>query len=307
MESGFLKIIFVSSMMVNSCHFGITGWDDVVVAKEGMPTTLVCTDTTVTGAVTINWTVKSLDVDEHKLILSARESGGFSGAALKPSMRLTDPKFYDTGVFSLFLVPKVEDMALYTCLMKQQGNKLKERKILLAILTVTIVPAAPIPQLSTLRFIASVNPDFAITKITWKAPGGISMKSEKMPNTGTVAKLPRVRNRDNGVYVCTVHPWANSSTSFFTFNVKVTVDAHNMASFTNMTYDSHVISSATPAFTLFPLTCPKVQGDYVMLYWQPPDTKENIMKPVYQYDRWRGSTVLLERSRRVAQLAGPSL
>ncbi|KAK2910060.1 g6f-like isoform X2 [Channa argus] len=305
MESGFLKIIFVSSMMVNSCHFGITGWDDVVVAKEGMPTTLVCTDTTVTGAVTINWTVKSLDVDEHKLILSARESGGFSGAALKPSMRLTDPKFYDTGVFSLFLVPKVEDMALYTCLMKQQGNKLKERKILLAILTVTIVPAAPIPQLSTLRFIASVNPDFAITKITWKAPGGISMKSEKMPNTGTVAKLPRVRNRDNGVYVCTVHPWANSSTSFFTFNVKVTVDAHNMASFTNMTYDSHVISSATPAFTLFPLTCPKVQGDYVMLYWQPPDTKENIMKPVYQYDRWRGSTVLLERSRRVAQLAGP--
>lgn len=53
------------------------------------------------------------------------------------------------------------------------------------------------------------------------------MKSEKMPNTGTVAKLPQVENSDNGVYVCTVHLWDNSSSSSFTFDVKVTVDGEN--------------------------------------------------------------------------------
>lgn len=90
--------------------------------------------------------------------------------------------------------------------------------------TVTVVPAAPIPQYSTLRLIASVNPDFAITKITWVAPGGLSMKSEKKLNTGTVAKLPQIQTNDNGAYVCMVHPWGNSSNSLFAFNVDVTVD-----------------------------------------------------------------------------------
>lgn len=50
------------------------------------------------------------------------------------------------------------------------------------------------------------------------------MKSEKMRNTGTVAKLPQVQNSDNGVYVCTVHPWGKATSSFFTFDVDVTID-----------------------------------------------------------------------------------
>lgn len=89
---------------------------------------------------------------------------------------------------------------------------------------VTVVPAAPIPQQSTLRLIASVNPDNAVTKITWAAPGGISIKSEKKPNTGTVAKLPQVVYSDNGTYVCMVHLWGKSSNILVTFNVDVTVD-----------------------------------------------------------------------------------
>lgn len=89
---------------------------------------------------------------------------------------------------------------------------------------VHVVPAAPIPQHSTLRLIARVIPDSAITRITWAAPGGIFMKSEKKPNTGTVAKLPQVQNSDSGAYVCAVQPWGNSSSSVFAFNVDVTVD-----------------------------------------------------------------------------------
>lgn len=110
-----------------------------MVAREGMPTTLVCNDTTVSDAVTINWRVKSLGADEWKLVLVARKTDRFSGGASKPSMQLTDPNFHDTGVFSLFLIPKLEDSGLYSCKIKQQERNLKERKILLAILTGRII------------------------------------------------------------------------------------------------------------------------------------------------------------------------
>ncbi|XP_042345285.1 g6f-like isoform X2 [Plectropomus leopardus] len=235
MESGFLAVILVSSFAVYSSHPGNTEWEDVVVAREGMLTTLPCTDT-VRGAVAINWMVKSLGAGDWKLVLSASESREFSGGASKSSMQLTDPNFQETGVFSLFLIPRMEDSGLYSCLIKQKERKIKEKIILLAILTVTVIPASPVPQQSTLRLIAKVNPDFAITKITWAAPGSISMKSEKKPNTGTVTKLPVVQNSDNGAYVCVVHPWGNSSTALFPFNVEVTVDADNVASFTSITH-----------------------------------------------------------------------
>lgn len=100
-----------------------------------MPTTLVCTDATVTGAVAINWMVKPLGVDEWKLVLSASEREEFSGRASKASMRLTDPNFKDTGVFSLFFLPRMDDSGLYSCLIKQHERKLSEKIILLAILT----------------------------------------------------------------------------------------------------------------------------------------------------------------------------
>ncbi|XP_034409695.1 g6f-like isoform X2 [Cyclopterus lumpus] len=301
MESGFFTILLVSTFEVYSAHSGITDWEDVMVAREGMPTTLVCTDTTMRGAVAINWMVKSLD--EWKLVLSASESKKFSGGASKASMRLTDPNFQDTGVFSLFLVPRMEDSGLYSCLIKQQERKLKEKIILLAILTVTIVPAAPIPQLSTVRLAASVNPGYAATKITWAAPGGIYMKSKKT-NTDTVAKVPLVQNKDGGAYVCMVHPWGNSSNTVFAFHVDVTVDANSVASFTNITYEKD-ISTATQAQTPFPLTCPGDQGDYVRLHWLPPDSRRHSdIKLLYQNDSWGGSTFVTNHSKRL-QLAGP--
>ncbi|TKS82280.1 hypothetical protein D9C73_016389 [Collichthys lucidus] len=224
-------------------------WDDVVVAKEDMPTILPCIDTTVRGAVAVNWMVESPGSDKSKMVLLANERKEISGGASKASMRLADHNFQETGVFSLFFLPKMED--------------------------ITVAPAAPIPQHSTLRLIASVNPDSAISKITWVSPDGVSMKSERKPNTGTVAKLPQVLNNDSGTYVCMVRSWAP------------------------------LISTATKAQASFTLTCPPVQGDYVLLHWMPPDPrKQGNFKLVYQYDRWRGSFLMSEQSRRV-QLAGP--
>lgn len=50
------------------------------------------------------------------------------------------------------------------------------------------------------------------------------MKSEKIKNTGTVAKLPQVQTSDNGAYVCMVRPEGNSSNPLFAFNVDVAID-----------------------------------------------------------------------------------
>lgn len=93
-----------------------------------------------------------------------------------------------------------------------------------ALSLVTIVPVRPIRLLSTLQLIASVKPDLASTNIIWVAPSGISMKNEKIPNTGTVAKVPQVQKNDSGAYVCMVHPWDISRSILFPFNVEVTVD-----------------------------------------------------------------------------------
>lgn len=112
-----------------------TEWDDVVVTREGFPTTLICTDTTARGGVTVNWKVKTIRVDSWKLVLSASKTKELLGSASKASMRLMDPNSQDTGDFSLWLNPKVEDCGLYSCMVKQQDRIVKETVILLAVLT----------------------------------------------------------------------------------------------------------------------------------------------------------------------------
>ncbi|KAF3839277.1 hypothetical protein F7725_017994 [Dissostichus mawsoni] len=293
MECAFLTVIFVSFFAVYSSFSGVQDWEDVVVTREGIPTILICTDTTVRGAVAINWKVQPVGLEkEWKLVLSASEKNEFSGGTTEKSTRLTDPNFQDSGVFSLFLLPRFEDRGLYSCMLKQKERKLKEKIILLAILRVTVVPPPPVPHRSPLRLTARVFPDYAVTQITWTAPSGIIMKSEKKPKSSVLAKLPEVENDDTGAYVCTVYPWGNSSNSLLAFSVNVTVDAKTE------------ISTATKANTPVPLTCPDVKGDYVWLYWLRADAKKhNEMQLVYKYDRWRGSTV--NNKSTMLELAGP--
>ncbi|XP_034553526.1 g6f-like [Notolabrus celidotus] len=301
MESRFLTFVCALSFAAFSSQFGIPDWDDLVVVREGMPTTLVCTDNILRGAVAINWLVKPAGGKDWKLVLSANERKEFSGRASKASMRLTDPNFQDSGNYSLFLLPKMEDSGYYSCLIKQQKWKLKERIILLAVLTVTIEPAVPILQMSTLRLTASVNPALAITKITWMAPGNIPMKSESTKK-GIKAKLPRMQSSDKGAYVCEVHPLAKSSIPLYRFNVDVTV-ADEVLPADNITY-ADLVSTATQAGTPVPLTCHVDQGDYVKVFWKPPDIYDHL-RLVYQYDRWRGSIELTEKRDRLQPAGSP--
>lgn len=110
-------------------------WSDVVVTMVGREVTLPCVDWPLTGSVSINWKMQSPSVDHWKLVLSANESQQFSGAASKASMRLVDSNFQETGNFSLLFVPKMEDNGRYSCLIIQQQKKLREKIILLAVLT----------------------------------------------------------------------------------------------------------------------------------------------------------------------------
>lgn len=139
-DSPTVKFAFSVPHLINSpvtslCEFSSSDWADVVVTRPSVPTTLLCTDTEVKGSVTINWMVQSPGADNWKLVLSANDRTGFSGGSSKASMRLADPNFRDTGVFSLFLLPETEDSGLYSCRIKRQMRGLEERIILLAILT----------------------------------------------------------------------------------------------------------------------------------------------------------------------------
>lgn len=116
------------------CDISSSDWDDVVVAKAGSAVTLPCTDTAVRGPVSVNWKVQLPGTDDWKLVLLADDRTGFSGPSLKASMQLIDTNFQETGVFSLSLLPETEDGGFYSCLIKQQQRRLKERIILLAIL-----------------------------------------------------------------------------------------------------------------------------------------------------------------------------
>ncbi|XP_035991065.1 g6f-like isoform X5 [Fundulus heteroclitus] len=302
MESVFFCFILFYCFAVHFPHTvsSHADWDEVVVVKENTSATLACAGARLRGDISINWKVKSMDADEWKLILSASEKKKFSGGASKASMRLTDDNFRNTGNFSLVVRPEVEDGGLYSCLIKKQERKVKERIFLLAVLTVGFFPNAPVPQYSTLRLFARVSPEISVSKITWTAPGGLPMKTEKWPSSGTVTKLPEVQNIDGGTYTCKVYP-RGSSTSVLAADVHVTVNASSVASFTNISYNKE-ISAATQAEKSVLLKCPQVKGDSVLLYWCSPDTKKHSMKLVYKYDRWRDST---SKQSRKLQLAGP--
>nr|XP_057909317.1 g6f-like isoform X2 [Doryrhamphus excisus] len=290
MEYFFLTFVLLASTFLYSACVGATDtqdWDEVVVRKEGTPIILKCIVRDTRAEVDISWLVQLHSEKDWELALSAKEHKILSGSAYKPSMRFVDQ---DRGDFSLFFQPTKQDAGLYMCLSEQDGWQLKVATILVAIISVTVIPANPIPQQSTLCLIARVTPEYAVHQITWESPNGRSLKTERKPNTGIVAKLPQVTYSDAGLYKCSclVLPEA-----VFDFEVNVVINAVSVASFTNVVH-SPPISMVTDAMMPFHLTCPDVQGDYILLYWQNP--KSTISELVYHYDRWRGTTLTTAHS-----------
>lgn len=303
MELVFLLLFLLSSWPTLITQSDTTtrdnDWNDVVMTTVGRPVTLFCVDWSLKGNVKINWMVKPPGLNQWKLVLTANERKEFLGTS-KTSMRLADPNFQDSGNFSLLFVPTMEDAGRYSCLIERPERKLQQKIILLAMLRVTITPASPVPQQGILRLIAEVYPTFAVSAVTWKSPTDRPLRTETVGRL-LVTKLPKVSTLDNGVYVCEVHPRGNSSTRTFRFPTEVTMDASNVYSFTDINHAAQ-ISTACLSQTPFPLPCPPVLGDYVQVYWQPPDSKKADMDLLFQYDRWRGHS---QQARPQLQLAGP--
>ncbi|KAM9805483.1 g6f-like isoform X2 [Syngnathus typhle] len=161
-------------------------WDEILVEREQQATILECIHTQVRPVVNINWMAKPLGADEWKLLLSASERDEFSGGASKPSTRLADPNFALTGNFSLLLQPAMRDAGLYMCLVEQRGETIKEKIILLAIITAVSVASYTRVQHSPPIFTATqARTSFPLTcpsvqgdcvSLYWKGPNSNESK-----------------------------------------------------------------------------------------------------------------------------------
>ncbi|XP_053737305.1 g6f-like isoform X2 [Synchiropus splendidus] len=287
-----MKLVFLLCLILPAAtldsHLSHTrDWHEVTVGRVGERTILGCRRAKEKGGFAVNWMFRSTNDKQWKLVLSATELKEFSGVASKNSMAMNDPDFQESKDFSLSFIPVEGDEGLYSCLVKRQQRKVKERVILLQLLTVTVIPSMPIPQTSTLQLMAEFEPNFALSQVTWISPGGLTLKSE-MESGRTIAKLPWVDITDEGVYICNVISRAYSIDSLF----KIAVDIAGLQ-----------FSQAALYQTPFIIICPALKGDYVYLYWQPPDTAgRNTMTRLFSYNRWRKANVSnMER----VQLAGP--
>ncbi|XP_077454323.1 g6f-like [Stigmatopora argus] len=280
----FIFFVVPSTFLSQVVH---TKWDEIVVGGKQRVTTLECIHQEVRAAVKISWMVQRFGADDWKLVLTASDLEEFSGSGAKPSMHLADPNFQNTGNFSLLLQPLLQDSGYYKCFVEQNGKKIKQKVILLAIATVFSIPASPIPRKSTLRLIAKIHPEVICDKILWESPDGTSLKTVLKPKSGFMTKVPQATDNDAGSYKCTVHLLGKHNTTTFTFALRIKVNAVSEAIFTTIEHGPPIFIPIQAGRSVS-LACPEIRGDYVFLYWQHPKTGN--LKLLYSRDDWRVKT-----------------
>ncbi|XP_018587529.1 g6f-like [Scleropages formosus] len=269
-------------------------WHDVVVATEGAPVLLACSQRPPKDTMEVHWQWKPHGGDTVSLVLSANERQEFLGEALKTDVRLADSVSWKSGNFSLFFRPRSVDGGHYMCLIKQGQKKLKEEVTVLVILTVSLGPRLPVSEQSTLRLQAEASSRDAVSEMSWLSPHGLPLRCETLPSGAVIAKLPLVTVADRGNYTCRIRPRGNCSRPAFFFLYPVTVDVSRVVQF-NLSFNTQ-LSKACLAHTPVVLSCAPVRGDYVLLYWQHPDSRQKIEK-IFTYDRWRQRFRNLTKSR----------
>ncbi|KAG9344975.1 hypothetical protein JZ751_009515 [Albula glossodonta] len=241
-------------------------WDDVVVAKVGLPVSLACSHVPLTGFVKLNWLWMPHGQDSWSLILSANQQKEFWGAASKPDMRLTDSKFRSSGDFSLYFKPRSTDGGRYSCVIEKAEEKLRQR----------------ITMNSTLRLITVLSTSQAVSEVAWFSPEGQPMRSQNLTPEKVICKLPCVDQPDQGNYTCQIRPRGRFSQHLFLFTHTITVDGERVR---KPGEEGTMISVAILSHSPLTLPCASIAGDYVLLYWEHPDSRK--MEAVFFYDRWR--------------------
>ncbi|XP_066540065.1 g6f-like isoform X2 [Hoplias malabaricus] len=266
-------------------HPHINDWMDVVMAAEGTPVTLPCSDEPSSLAERVTWMVMRSEEKQWTSLLSVNTSRGLVDQTVSRARGRTFEIFEDV---SLQFTATATDGGRYSCLLQQTGRKLKERIILLALFKLTLTPAPSVPVNSTVRLIAQVSPSYAIAGGMWLSPAGVPLLTAYSAGT-LLTKLPRVSQADNGIYTCSIHAYGQSSKP-----------EHNHTLTLNVNVPT--VSKASLSSSEVTLPCPEVKGDFVRLYWWAPD---KVMEPkmVFQFDRWRNHT---EKRKSVLQLLGSS-
>ncbi|XP_017561556.2 g6f-like isoform X1 [Pygocentrus nattereri] len=294
-------VLVYMCLILSSAPDRANNWTDVVIAQEGRPVTLPCSDGPATVAEQVTWMMMRPEEKHWTLLLSVNSSRRPVDRLLSSTHGRTFEIFEDV---SLQFIATATDGGRYSCLMQQRGRKLKEKIILLALLKLTLAPAPPIPLGSTVRLTAQVSPYYAVAGGMWLSPAGVPLLTV-VPAQGTLlTKLPRVNRGDNGLYICSIHVQGQSSKPEYKHTLNVTVNAWEAAKFPNIKYDS---TGSKASLSNLPVTlpCPPVSGDYVQLYWWKPNLYMSNPEPelVFQFDRWRNH---MKQNRSNFQLLGPS-
>ncbi|XP_077577240.1 g6f-like isoform X2 [Stigmatopora nigra] len=225
--------------------------------------------------------------EDWKLVLTASDLEEFSGSGAKPSMRLADPNFQDTGNFSLLLQPVWQDSGFYKCFVEQHGKKIMQKIIHLVIAIVSSIPESPIPRKSTLRLFAKIHPEVICEKISWESPNGTSLKTVLKPMSGFMTKVPQATNDDAGTYKYTIHILGRHNITTFTFPLHIEVNAVSEAFFTTIEHGPPIHTPIQTGRSVT-LACPEIRADYIFLYRKHPKTGN--LKLLYSRDDWKVKT-----------------
>ncbi|XP_056619539.1 g6f-like isoform X2 [Triplophysa dalaica] len=257
-------------------------WNSVTMAHEGESATLSCFESPPTSSVLVTWKVMPVGGDRWSYLLSAKCNDGRTEGY--KSIVFENSTFEISTDASLIF--KASAPGIYNCVIKHGDKNLQEKTVLLALVKLTVTPQLPVMVDRTLRLTAQVSPTSVVAWGTWVSPRGEQLYTEITRATGVLlSKLPRVTIRESGVYTCRIGVHGNSGTSVSEHRVNVTVK-QKVFIFTQVKYEISR-SMASISYSLVTLSCPPVLGDYVVLYWEHPDS--TTMELVFQFDRWRRS------------------
>ncbi|XP_057196842.1 g6f-like isoform X2 [Triplophysa rosa] len=257
-------------------------WNSVIMAHEGASATLSCFESPPASSVLVTWKVMPVEGDRWSYLLSAKCNHGWTDG--HKSIVFEDRTFEISTDASLIF--KASAPGLYNCVIEHGDKRQQEKTVLLALVKLTVTPAPPVMVHRTLRLTAQVSPPSVDAWGTWVSPWGERLYTEITRATGVLlSKLPRVTSRDNGVYTCRIGVHGNSGTSVSEHRMNVTVNG-KVFSFTDLTHEKPR-SMASISHSLVTLSCPPVLGDYVLLYWEYPDSTK--MELIFQFNRWRRS------------------
>ncbi|XP_017340213.2 g6f-like isoform X1 [Ictalurus punctatus] len=265
----------------------VNAWSDVIVVKEGADVTLRCSEELHVIPRQVKCMMMPAEGTPWTMLFSVNISRGKADREKIIHHQAGRILEISDHVFLRFTAT-MHSVGRYSCLLNKGDRTFNERIVLLAIIKLSLAPATVIPIDSTARLKAEVSPSYAVAGGTWLSRTGSPLLTD-MSSAGTLlTKLPRFTSRDSGTYTCNITVDGRSGKPVYSYTLSVTVSDKDVAQFPNITYGP-LYSLAALSLSAVTLPCADISGDYVLLYWWPPDSPDAKPKLIFQFDRWRDS------------------